>query len=148
MHTERPTAQHPFRELDELLEAARFSLETARMALAIGRRSRSAFLTLDERLTSDDSEEREAGTVALEALDHARGAYLDLAEHFEHEDREHIALELRFWSTFEWVWFRIFCEPVRRTGQLALRHELVEATVRTLDLRADLSRVCGDPTPC
>lgn len=132
------TRPHLFDQLEELLDAARFSLETVRMALTIGRRSKAAFLTLEERLTSDDEEERETGLVALEALDHARGAFLDLADVLDCPERDGIGLEIRFWTTFEWLWHRLFTESVRSTGQSSLRHELVEAGVRTVDLLHEL----------
>lgn len=131
-------------ELAELLETAAFSFETVRMALTIGRRSREAFLSLDHRLSNGDGEEREAGVVALEALDNARGAFMDLAEMFEDVSHEGLGYEIQFWSSFEWCLTRLFDESVRHTGQQALRHELVEATRRTIDLQENLLRVRAD----
>lgn len=125
-------------ELGELLETAGFSLETVRMALSIGRCAHDAFSTLDDRIQSGNTEEREAALVALEALDNARGAYLDLAEVLDEPEREGLGYEIRFWSTFEWCWSRLFTEPVRGTGQSSLRHELVEAARRTRSLHSTL----------
>jgi len=133
-----------FKEVEELLETAAFSLETVRMALTIGQRSEHDFLTLDQRVQSVDTEEREAGAVALEALDTARGAWLDLAELLDEPERVGLGYEIRFWSTFEWCWTRLFTEPVRSTGQGSLRHELIEACIRILDLQEHLARARGE----
>ena len=132
------TGRVDYRELDELLETAGFSLETVRMALAIGRRASNGMLSLDERLRSTDHEERESGLVALEALDHARAAFLDLAHILDSEEMEGIGLSIRFWSTFEWCWTHLYSDPVRSTGQKALRHELSEARARTTELQRRL----------
>jgi hypothetical protein len=135
------------REVDELLETATFSLETVRMALAIGSRADNSLLSLDERMRSQDNEERESGLVALEALDHTRAAFLDLVKILDSEEFHGIALEIRFWSTFEWSWNHLFTDPVRTTGQKALRHELVEAASRTARLQRRLRESSAIPFP-
>lgn len=135
------TARMDYRELVELLETASFSLETVRMALAIGRRAGDGMLSLDDRLRSTDQEERESGVVALEALDHARAAFLDLAHILDEEQLDGLGLSIRFWSTFEWCWAHLFTEPVRTTGQNALRFELCEARSRTTNLQSRLQNL-------
>jgi hypothetical protein len=134
-------------EVDELLETASFSLETVRMALSIGTRTGNSLLSLDERMRSQNNEERESGLVALEALDHTRAAFLDLAKILDSDEFQGIALEIRFWSTFEWSWNHLFTDPVRSTGQKALRHELVEAKARTALLQRRLRDASAIPFP-
>ncbi len=119
------------REVHELLDTAAFSLETVRMALGIGQCARDPLGSLDSRLASPDEEEREAGVVALEALEHARSAYLELASLFDQPDNEILGYEIRFWTSFDWAVGRLFDPSVRTTGHQSLRSELVEATSRT-----------------
>ena len=121
--------------LNELLDTAGFSLETVQMALSAPGRSPHS---LDVRLRAQNAEERDAGRVAVEALDMAGAAFRDLAESFTHEGMDGLGLELGFWSTFEWCWERLFTEAARRTGSVALHHELAEARRRTDDLRSHL----------
>ena len=121
--------------LDDLLDTAGFSLETVQMALSsTGRSSHN----LDARMKAANAEERDAGRVAVEALDMARTAFRDLAECFGSEDMEGVGLELGFWSSFEWCWERLFTEAAHRTSPTVLHHELSEARRRTDDLRTRL----------
>lgn len=137
------TEQRNFGEIQELLETASFSLETVHMALSIGKRSRNAYLSLDERLAGGDAEEQEAGSVAVEALENARAAYADLATVLSTPEMDGLGLELRFWSCYAWCGSRLFTDTVRYTGQLALRHELIEARRRTVQLTSRMAAIGG-----
>lgn len=130
----RKTAENPLQELIELLDTAAFSLETVRMALAIGRRARTHSLTLDDRLQGADHEEKEAGAVAVEALENAAGAFADLADIFEEPEFQCTGFEVRFWSTYEWLATRLFSESAHSTSNDVLRQELVEGYRRTTRL--------------
>ena len=122
----------PYRELQELLDAASFSLETAHMALGIGRRGAGPQVSLADRLLGGDEEEKEAGGVALDALKSAATAYADLAGVLAEPDMEALSIELGFWSAFDWCSARLFNESVRHTSQRSLRQELTEARRLTL----------------
>lgn len=111
-------------------KAVFFSLETVRMALSIGPRPRKGDLTLDDRLGSDDPEERESGLAARQALDKAHDALLDLAQEFDTHEYECLGYELGFWTNFEWMYSWIQVDAVRVTGQTLLRHNLVSAKMR------------------
>ena len=132
-HTERERGE-VLREIRELLDTAAFSLETVRMAIGIGRCARDPLTSLDMRLQSPDEEEREAGGVAVEALEHARAAFFELAHVLDLPEYEPIGLEMRFWSSFEWLQARLFEPSTRLSGQQSLRTELVEAGARTAAL--------------
>ncbi len=133
-----PARDQIYSELDELLETAGFSFETVRMALGIGRCAREPMYGLNSRLASPDDEEREAGMVAVEALDHARASYLEMGHIMDQPEFEDIGLRLRFWSTFAWCWDHVFSDTGRSTGQGALRHVLIEAKSRTTAIQAEL----------
>ena len=122
-------------ELTELLETVIFSVETVRMALAIGRLARDPLADLRTWVASAVEEERDAGNVAVESLEHAAVAFSDLARALSDDSTEGISLELRFWSTYEWFRSRLFDPSVMVAGQASLRAELVEAGIRLEALR-------------
>ncbi len=122
-------------ELTELLDTVLFSVETVRMALAIGRLATDPLASLQAWITSSDEEEREAGNVAVEALEHAAVAFCELARVLSEDHTDGISLELRFWSTYEWCRSRLFDPSVTVAGQASLRAELVEAQIRLESLR-------------
>lgn len=122
-------------ELTELLDTVLFSVETVRMALAIGRLASDPLASLQAWITSHDEEEREAGNVAIEALEHAAVAFYELASVLSEDHADGISLELRFWSTYEWCRSRLFDPSVTVAGQASLRAELVEAQFRLESLR-------------
>ena len=132
-----------FREIRELLETAAFSLETTLMALAIGSMAKNPRITLAQRLKSLDRESAEAAEVGLEALGHALSAYAELEPVFDDEDGEALSLDLRFWSTIEWVNERIFGPSALQTGQEVLVAEIREAILRTQNLLARLDAYKG-----
>ena len=133
------TAETPIQEIVELLDTASFSLETVRMALAIGRRAQAHSLTLDDRLRGADHEEKEAGLVAVEALKNAASAFADLADIFDEPEFHCTGFEVRFWSTYEWLSTRLFSESAHSTTNQVLRQELVEGYRRTTRLYESVS---------
>ena len=132
-----------FREIRELLETAAFSLETTLMALNIGTMAKNPRVTLAQRLKSLDQESTEAAQVGVEALEHALSAYLELESVFDDKDGEAFSLDLRFWSTIEWINERIFGPSALQTGQEALAAEIREAILRTQNLMARLDACKG-----
>ena len=122
------------REIEDLLDTATFSLETVRMALSISGSAQTNGRTLEQRLSSDNPEEMEASTVAIEALEHAREAYLELAHCLDHESLAELGYDIRFWSTFDWCWKRLYSEQVRMTESSALHRDVVSASRRTADI--------------
>ena len=119
------------REIEDLLDTASFSLETVRMALSISSQGSRRAHTLEQRLASGTPEEIEASTVALEALEHAREAYLELAHCLDHESLAAVGYDIRFWSTFDWCWNRLFSARVRASEPLQLREDVLGAVQRT-----------------
>ncbi|MBT9554869.1 MAG: hypothetical protein IV100_02520 [Myxococcales bacterium] len=134
-------------ELTELLDTVLFSVETVRMALAIGRLAMDPLANLQAWLASSDEEEREAGNVAVEALEHAAVAFCELARVLSEDHADGISLELRFWSTYEWCRSRLFDPSVTVGGQASLRAELLEAQVRLESLRQRISSWCQNSLP-
>ena len=133
-------AEESLSELAELLDTACFSLETVQMALAVAGPPARTRDSLEARLDAEDEEEREAGQLALDALDTARAAFLELADRLERDPIGGLGLAVGFWSTFEWCWNRLFTDPVRQTSHVALVHEIAEARRRTERVHADIER--------
>ena len=131
------------RELEELLDTACFSFETVRMAIAIGGGQLQRAQTLEQRLMSTHAEDVEAGTVAVEALEHAREAYLELSHCFDQEALAAVGYDTRFWSSFDWCWKHLFNDNVRTLEPLQLRKDVMTAIRHTTAVSARIKARTG-----
>ena len=135
------------RELEDLLDTACFSFETVRMALAIGGGQSQIGQTLEQRLSSGHPEDVEAGTAAIEALDHAREAYQELAHCFDQEALATVGYDTRFWSSYEWCATRLFTNNVRTLDPTQLRRDIMTAMHNTSVVARRVRSRSGTPSP-
>jgi hypothetical protein len=135
------------RELEELLDTACFSFETVRMAIAIGGGHVQRRQTLDQRLASSYPEDIEAGTVAIEALDHAREAYLELSHCFDQEALAAVGYDTRFWSSFDWCWKTLFTDQVRTMEPNILHKHVMTAIRHTSSVAMRIKARSGNVKP-
>jgi hypothetical protein len=118
----------------DLLEATIFSLETAEMALGVPE-SIVPDRILSERISGTVADERSAALVAVEALESARAAYVQMATLLDDPERESAALVIRFWSTLDSCWNSLFANPPTQADETLLHKDLIRAVRRTHKLR-------------
>lgn len=125
-----------FRRLNEHLETALFSLETVQMALTTT--APRSPMSIKARQSAPSADERNAGKIAANALEHARDELVELSKSFELPSLFQIGLAIGFWSNLQWCWERLFTESAQHTGAVTLNYELAEARRRIEELRTRL----------
>lgn len=126
---------YAFKRLNEHITTALFSLETVQMALVSNGKSP---LSIKAKQSAKSVDERDAGRIAADALEHAREAFVELSESFEEPSLFQVGLIVGFWSNLQWCWERLFTESAQHTEAITLHHELGEARRRIEELRTRL----------